>query len=703
MAAAPAPQNKPPVQIMLGELWTQTVAPDQPLLLLFDAPIEGEYQLQDAGSAPSDAVTLAVRNAAGEAFYDGSLDAAGLRLAAGSYQLTVSAAQEVQLALLIMGQIGELSADPTVPGLLFAGGIVQAQDVEGALAGSLIIPETPYAQEVTLNIVPAQGESYLASIQGADVSTVMSTDEANQLRFVSRGGFYQVIVQPDSPATSFTLSTQVSGPPPLLPIGAPVTSALPAGASSVAWRFEPTRFYPTLSIQLSEADAATPINLEVHVEDEQGVTLYKQRYVAEGDPQGSNLLEQITPGRYFLTLNRLDEAAAELPFELALIGAPAPESIPIASGVEIPGDIAVTEAEAPIRLYNFNVEQSGALITVSRTDSAENDYILNVGRKEGESLWRTALPPGAPTVQFVAPDAGPYYVTLLGAQGVFSYTLQVLESAPVPQINVNGLTWGDVAAGDVAFFRLPLVEAQRWVTLLLAGSNRTELDISINGYDETGKPVEVRLSSTPQSSTEVISLITDGPRAYEVRVENHGERAAGFFLLARVENPAAISQQWAIAAAVDGQPTEAAQLAVGEPDAIADAIAAAEPITETDALTGATILPGALTITGVWSPAADDEVAALELTYSRAVVPSQVEIYISSPPAQIGSIEAFDAENDTWIVLWAGEDAAETAPGIFSPQLAAVDFAADRIRIVVDTLLSEMTATVDAVKLIGRP
>ena len=721
-AAAPSPQDaRPAIQIMLGENFAQTLTPEQPLVLTFDAPEEGDYQFQDTGTTPDGATTLVVRDVAGETLYDGPLVPTELRLAAGNHQLMISAAQEVQLALLIMGQIGELSPDATVPGVLFAGGIVEAQNVEGALVGSLIIPQTPYAQEISLNIVPATGESYLTSVQGADVNAVISTDETNQLRFISRGGLYQVIVQPDSPVTSFTLATQVSGPPPLLPIDAPVTGVIPADASSVAWRFEPERFYPTLSIQLNGLDVSAPVNLEVHVEDEQGVTLYKQRYATGSEPQGTNLLEQITPGRYFLTLTRLDETDTELPFELALTGAPAPESIPIENGGEIQGDIAVTEAAAPIQLYRFNVEQTGALITVSRTDSAENDYVLNVGRKEGESLWRAALPLGAPTIQFVAPEAGPYYVTLLGSQGVFSYTLQVLESAPVPQINVNGLTWGDVAAGDVTFFRLPLVDAQRWVTLLLAGSNRTELDLSINGYDETGKPVEVRLASTPQSSTEVVSLITDGPRAYEVRVENHGARPAGFFLLARVEDPAAISQQWAIAATLDGQPNESAQLAVGEPDAIADAVAATElltatepltvtetltatdALTTTDAPTATAILPDALNITGVWSPANEDEVVALELMYGRAVVPSHVEIYISSEPTQIVSIEGFDAENNTWIVLWAGEDAAETAPGIFSPQLAAVDFSTDKIRVVADTLLSPNKATVDAVKLIGRP
>ncbi|MCB0095160.1 MAG: hypothetical protein KDE46_05530, partial [Caldilineaceae bacterium] len=148
-AAAPSPQDAlSPIQIMPGENFTQTLTPEQPLVLTFDAPEEGDYQFEDTGTTPDGAITLVVRDAAAETLYEGPLATTELRLAAGTYQLTFSAAQEVQLALLIMGQIGELSPDATVPGLLFAGGIVEAQNVEGALAGSLIIPQTPYAQEI---------------------------------------------------------------------------------------------------------------------------------------------------------------------------------------------------------------------------------------------------------------------------------------------------------------------------------------------------------------------------------------------------------------------------------------------------------------------------------------------------------------------------------------------------------------------------
>lgn len=715
-AASASLQIEPqPVELRLGELFVQSMTDGELLLLELDVPEEGLYQFQDAGSDPAGATNLAVRSLAGDLLYEGPFNSQELRLTAGRYQLALTATNELQLALLVLGEIGELSADAAVPGLLFTGGIVDAQNVEGPLFGSLVAPQTPFAQEITLVLTPAAGESYLVSVQGADVNAVVSTDDTERLRFVSRGGLYQVIVQPDSPSTGFTLATQVSGPPPLLPVGESVTGLIPADASSAAWRFEPQRFYPALAIQLSSQDASLAINLEVVVEDEQGATLYKQRYVADAESGDGTVLEQITPGRYFLTLNRLDEESVDLPLELALTGTPAPPSVAIENGAEIIGDVTVTDTERPIQIYRFNVEQPGALVSVSRIDSAPNDYGLNVGRREGEASWRAALPAGAPTVQFVAPEAGAYFVTLLGSQGVFSYTLQVLESAPVPQINVNGLTWGEAGAGEASYFRLPLVDAQRWLTLLLAGSNRTELDISVRGYDETGKPVEVRVASTPQSSTEVLSLITDGPRAYEVRVENHGERNSTFFLLTRVEDPAAISQQWATAATVEGESTASAQLAVGEPDAVADAgavtevisasepLTASAPLTETAPLTATDSVSTALTITGVWSPDAGSEVVALELAYSRAVVPSQVEIHLASPPFQIVSVEGFDAESERWILLWAGEDAAETAPGLFNPQLATVDFATDRIRVVVDTLHNPTTVAVDAVKLIGRP
>ena len=92
------------------------------------------------------------------------------------------------------------------------------------------------------------------------------------------------------------------------------------------------------------------------------------------------------------------------------------------------------------------------------------------------------------------------------------------------------------------------------------------------------------------------------------------------------------------------------------------------------------------------------------LVYAQPVNPIGVEIYESYNPGAVAKIEVLDLNSDEWIVVWEG--AAVTAGeelAVFAPELQAVDFATDQVRLTIDEPLIDGWNEIDAVKLIGLP
>lgn len=103
-----------------------------------------------------------------------------------------------------------------------------------------------------------------------------------------------------------------------------------------------------------------------------------------------------------------------------------------------------------------------------------------------------------------------------------------------------------------------------------------------------------------------------------------------------------------------------------------------------------------------WAPATKDGgLEWLELTYPTAVIPAGVRVWENFGSGFVTRIEAFDDANGSWTALWSGKD--PTVPGVvaaFSPPLQQPAFATTRIRVTVDTSVSDWNE-IDAVELLG--
>ena len=84
-------------------------------------------------------------------------------------------------------------------------------------------------------------------------------------------------------------------------------------------------------------------------------------------------------------------------------------------------------------------------------------------------------------------------------------------------------------------------------------------------------------------------------------------------------------------------------------------------------------------------------------------MPGAIHIYESNAPGAIVKIEAFNAEEETWAILWQGSEPSNELSRTFSPELQSVEFATSQIRLTLDSATVSGWNEIDAVELLGLP
>lgn len=139
-------------------------------------------------------------------------------------------------------------------------------------------------------------------------------------------------------------------------------------------------------------------------------------------------------------------------------------------------------------------------------------------------------------------------------------------------------------------------------------------------------------------------------------------------------------KQWAKDAKVSSEldNTHLAKQATGPPDAV-----------------------GAISSKNAWAPAENDNTTEwVELTYTKTVVPTAINIRETFNPGYVTKVEAFDPAASGWVILWQGKDST-TKPGTFSPPLQKGP-ETNRIRLTIDTSIPSSNE-LDAMQLVGHP
>ena len=413
-------------------------------------------------------------------------------------------------------------------------------------------------------------------------------------------------------------------------------------------------------------------------------------------------------GVYEVTITPM-EGGAELQVSVFLSG-PAPV---LDMGVETSGDL--TDANDS-DTYQFDVSVAGAAVTVQASAEDGADLTVAVGTQPDQETWYEYSFGEEPAVlQFVAPQAGTYYLKIsTDSESGAAYTVLAEEGETAAILTADEPAGGAVSEGGQTGYLLEVTEPEQFVVVVLAGPADQDLDLAIARYEDGEQ--QASDSSYASGSREVVALYSQEPGVYIITVDGSYAADSDFTLLASTgalaallgdggaapaDQPAAdepatdapvtdtpatdtgLIEQWATSAEASSQYGDAdwsAQQATGEPDT----------------------LDGGDTPTAWAAAFVDSEAESLVLAFDLPVIPAGIEIYESYNPGAIVMIEVLDPNTDEWVVVWEGSaDTAGQDVAVFSPALAAVDFATNQVRLTIDEPSVSGWNEIDAVKLIG--
>jgi hypothetical protein len=442
-----------------------------------------------------------------------------------------------------------------------------------------------------------------------------------------------------------------------------------------------------------------------------------------------------TGGEYLLTITPRTEGSSIL--VIPFLSGPMPSLV---SGEATTG--SVTDANDS-NYYSFEVTEDFAIVEVT-LESAGGFNTNLYGGTEPDSSTFSGYGYDTPAVMsFVAPQAGTYYFTVnTGNEEGDDYTIVAQQLGQAQLLENGAATQGSVEEQGTAHFTLPVDDTGSFVIIAITGEDDTDIDLSVEMYDEDMSLITYD-SSSLLGSNEIVAVNMDRPGTVLVNVRTLGA-ATDFNVYARVVGPAdigalltggAVSTPANEAAVTEEEPVteEPAAEATVEPTEEPAEEATVEP-TEEAAGAGGDVIEqwaidaeasseygeenyGAVQVLGepdtldygdlstAWaSETADGDLEVLLVAFEIPVVPTAVEIYESYSPGAIISIEAYDANIDDFVVLWSGEAAAAAEElRTFSPALAQIEFATDILRITLDSPAVLGWNEIDAVKLIGTP
>ena len=458
--------------------------------------------------------------------------------------------------------------------------------------------------------------------------------------------------------------------------------------------------YATLTIEESAYPQQVSLLVQGGDDDVYSVEVYSEDldYWSTSTDQAEIVQFTTRGGTYDVTVTPT-EGGSELQVSVFLSG-PAPV---LELGVETRGEL-VQASDSDI--YQFEVSEAGASVTIQAGAEGGADLSVAAGTQPDSEMWyEYSAGDEAAVLQFIAPQAGTYYVRLTTSSEGAAYSVLVEQGEVASALELDTAVSGSVGAGEQAGYLLEVTEPEQFVIVVLAGPADEDLDLTLAQYVEGEQTASD--SSYASGSREVAALFAAEPGVYIVTVDASYADDSDFTILASTgaltdliggegtapaeeepaaEEPAAdmgLTEQWATSAEASsayGDTNWSAQQATGEPDT----------------------LDGGDTPTAWAAASADGEVESLVLAFDVPVVPAGIEIYESYNPGAIVLIEVLDPNTDEWVVVWEGTaDTAGENVAIFSPALTSVEFATNQVRLTIDEPAVPGWNEIDAVKLIG--
>jgi hypothetical protein len=278
---------------------------------------------------------------------------------------------------------------------------------------------------------------------------------------------------------------------------------------------DPSPYYQQV-IVLVEGGADDIYAAELVTED------FDSRYITTDETQ---ILQLVTRGgAYQLSVTPV-EGGESLQVSVFLSG-PAPL---LTWGDETAGSLA---AAGEINSYQINVDTAGAIIILAASAEDDADLTLAVGFQPETDTWSNYTSGGEPvTLNFVAPEAGIYYVSVSTAnEAGADYTILAADAGRAERLPLGEPVRGEMGGGATFSYLVEVTEPDQFVIVVLAGPVDQDLDLTIMRYADGG--VAASDTAASLSGREVVGLFGEEPGVYIVEVDGSWAEASEYVLLA---------------------------------------------------------------------------------------------------------------------------------------------------------------------------
>ncbi len=525
--------EEPPVMpLMLGEYAQIDVAGGESVAFGVVLPEDGDYLISAVDEDDAGAFDVLISDIDGNIAFDDVFGTTELSLDAGVYTLTFTAVEDGALFFVVLGTFGELRQSAEEPGKLVPGGIVITTARSGDdYYATLTVPALDIPQEVLLYAESSDPDQYLyVTAEGSNFYDYIDAQESQLLRFWTVGGDYQVVVTPSNRNQEFTLIPFLSGPPRSIEIGGSVDGSLEGDNDETLVLLSLDSLYTSLTITLAgENDDADLDLLFIDGLDDSGV--YESS--AESGSQEEVNLENVLPGDYYVMVKRYGNEASA--FTLSVEGEAGEPFAVLEDGEPLDGALVDETMENETVYYEFNVAEVGSLIQVNVLSESEDTYFdVNIGRRPGDSTWYGYGYDGSASADFVATQAGTYYITVVRTGTPTEFAIMAENLGPAPSLVPGGYVRNQLDNGNADFYQLEITEPGQILALVLVSLADNDLDLLLVRYNRYGE-TEVYQSSTNAGGIESVTQAMVEPGLYEVRVRAYDDDA--YYLFTDLTDP----------------------------------------------------------------------------------------------------------------------------------------------------------------------
>ncbi len=385
-------------------------------------------------------------------------------------------------------------------------------------------------------------------------------------------------------------------------------------------------------------------------------------------------------GDYTLEITPAEESGESLTVVLLLGGSPV--EVPLEEETDLVLQPGMREVMA-----RFTVDEANREYTVTLVGEDSLDVDMMIGVDPTQNTWSSYNSGTDEEVTFVAPVAGEYFIraTTGDAPDEAHPMVVLVEAGELSTLLTPGeRVWGEVEEGGNVVYSLAVTEPNMLLTILLAGSNEQDLDLTAQQVGEDGSSL-TSLSSYALGATEVLAATVTEPGTFQINVSGeYADDDTPFVLLVRLESAGDVGAQFATGAEASSQFGDDGYAPVQATGAPNVGIASDNPL--------------------AWaSKDPDGGEESITLTYEHLVTPTGIRIYESFNPGAVVRVEVLDEESEEWVVLWEGQELTEETLRTFSPVLEQEELQTMQVRLTLDTASVPGWNEIDAVELLGVP